>query len=42
MPLGETDITAMLADLEAAGATVDVTIGETTVQGLMEIGRAHV
>lgn len=33
---GESDITAMLADLAEAGATVAVTIGETTVNGLLD------
>ena len=34
--LGETDIAAMLADLAAAGGGVDVTLGATTVTGLLD------
>ena len=34
--LGESDIAAMLADLAAAGGGVNVTLGETTVAGLLD------
>jgi len=34
--LGESDIAAMLADLSAAEGAVDVTIGDTTVTGLLD------
>jgi hypothetical protein len=34
--LGETDIAAMLDDLKAAGGGVDVTLGATTVIGLLD------
>jgi len=34
--LGETDIAAMLADLADAGGGVDVTLGATTVTGLLD------
>jgi hypothetical protein len=34
--LGESDITAMLADLAAAGGGVDVALGSTTVHGLLD------
>ena len=34
--LGESDIAAMLADLAAAGGGVDVTLGPTTVKGLLD------
>ena len=34
--LGESDIAAMLADLAAAGGGVDVTLGATTVTGLLD------
>ncbi len=34
--MGETDIAAMLADLAAAGGGVAVTIGTTTVTGLLD------
>jgi hypothetical protein len=34
--LGESDIAAMLADLAAAGGGVEVTLGATTVHGLLD------
>ncbi len=34
--LGESDIGVMLADLAAAGGGVDVTLGSTTVKGLLD------
>ncbi len=36
MYLGESDITAILADLAAAGGGVEVTLGGTTVTGLLD------
>lgn len=34
--LGESDIDVMLADLSGAGGAVDVTLGATTVKGIMD------
>ena len=34
--LGEADVAAILADLEEAGGGVDVTLGATTVTGLLD------
>lgn len=34
--LGESDIASMLADLAAAGGGVDVTLGSTTVTGMLD------
>ncbi len=36
MYLGESDITAILADLAAAGGGVEVTLGAVTVTGLLD------
>ncbi len=36
MFLGESDITAILADLAAAGGGVEVTLGDVTVLGLLD------